>query len=175
MTNESGIAVSVMSVVRKLSRNRNRMITTMIAPSRIACSTLAMAALMKLPCLKSGVIFTSGGKPFCRSARAFSTWAVKLIVSAPGCFCTERMTAGAPFTPASPRITCLPNFTSATSFKRIGTPLRVSTTALAISSMFVVRPMLRMSASWFAPSRNPPAVLTCDFSAASITCLRVTP
>ena len=39
-TIESGIAVSVMNVVRKLSRNRNRMMTTRMPPSRRASMTL---------------------------------------------------------------------------------------------------------------------------------------
>ena len=38
-TIDSGMAVSVMNVVRKLSRNRNRMITTRMPPSRSASMT----------------------------------------------------------------------------------------------------------------------------------------
>jgi len=47
---ESGIAVSVMAVVRKLSRKRKRMITTRTDPSRTAWPTLSMARLMKSAC-----------------------------------------------------------------------------------------------------------------------------
>ncbi len=43
VTIESGIAVSVIAVVRKLSRNRNSTITTRTAPSRKASATFATA------------------------------------------------------------------------------------------------------------------------------------
>ena len=43
----------------------------------------------------------------------------------PGCFWMLRITPGLPFTPASPRLTCAPMVTRATSFSATGTPLRV--------------------------------------------------
>ena len=47
--NDSGMAIRVMAVVRKLSRNRNRITATMIAPSRMASLRLPMACSMKSP------------------------------------------------------------------------------------------------------------------------------
>ena len=47
MTSDSGMAVSVMNVVRKLSRNRNRMISTSTAPITSASPTLKMPRSMK--------------------------------------------------------------------------------------------------------------------------------
>ena len=49
-TIESGIAVSVMNVVRKFSRNRNRMMTTRMPPSRSASITLSMLRSMNSFC-----------------------------------------------------------------------------------------------------------------------------
>ena len=47
MMNESGIAVSVMAVVRKFSRNRKSTMITRMAPSLSAAITLWMDASMK--------------------------------------------------------------------------------------------------------------------------------
>ena len=47
ITSDSGIAVSVMNVVRKFSRNRNRMISTSTAPMTSASPTLKMPRSMK--------------------------------------------------------------------------------------------------------------------------------
>ena len=49
-TIDKGIAVSVMNVVRKLRRNRKRMMTTRILPSRSASITLWMPNSMKFFC-----------------------------------------------------------------------------------------------------------------------------
>ena len=46
--NDSGMAVSVMAVVRRFSRNRNSTIATMTVESRSAVLTLSIAASMKL-------------------------------------------------------------------------------------------------------------------------------
>lgn len=90
-----GMAVSEMSVVRRLSRNRNSTTATMIAPSRSASSTLPIEARMKLACLKitSGALIPAGSERV-SSASAASISAVSFTVSAAGCFCTERITAG---------------------------------------------------------------------------------
>lgn len=50
ITNESGIAVSVMMVVRKFRRNKNSTMMTKMKPSRRACSTLVSELTMKFFC-----------------------------------------------------------------------------------------------------------------------------
>ena len=50
VTIERGIAVSVMKVVRKFSRNKNSITTTSRPPSRSASTTLATARSMKTRC-----------------------------------------------------------------------------------------------------------------------------
>ena len=50
MMSESGMAVSVMMVVRKLSKNKNRIMMIKINPSRKACSTLVSEVAIKLFC-----------------------------------------------------------------------------------------------------------------------------
>ena len=62
MANDSGMAMSVMKVVRKFSRNRKRTMVTMIAPSRMASLRLPMAWSMKSPCWKSSVVSTPCGQ-----------------------------------------------------------------------------------------------------------------
>ena len=47
--NESGMAMSVMAVVRKFSRKSSRMMVTMMAPSRMASLRFPMACSMKSP------------------------------------------------------------------------------------------------------------------------------
>ena len=47
---DSGIAVSVMNVVRKLTRNKNRTITTRMLPSRSAPTTFSIAMSIKSFC-----------------------------------------------------------------------------------------------------------------------------
>ena len=104
VTNESGIAVSVMKVVRKFSRKRNSTMVTMIAPSRMASLRLPMACEMKSPCRKSSSTSTPAGSEGFSSASACSIAAVSLSVSKPGDLSMLRMTPGSPFTLASPRI-----------------------------------------------------------------------
>ena len=55
MAKDSGIAISVMKVVRKFSRKRKRTMVTMMAPSRMASLRLPMACSMKSPWRKSSV------------------------------------------------------------------------------------------------------------------------
>ena len=105
MTMESGMAVSVIAVVRTLSRNRNSTITTRMAPSRRASSTFPMAASMNGAWRNtSGWSVTPAGSVLARSSSAASICRVSSTVLAPGCFSTETMTPGRPFTPASPRL-----------------------------------------------------------------------
>jgi hypothetical protein len=92
-----GIAIREMKVVRALSRNRKRITATRMAPSRRACSTLVTACSMKVACLnrKRGASIPAGRERD-SSAMACSTWRVRATLSAPGCFCTDRITAGSP-------------------------------------------------------------------------------
>ena len=62
MAKDSGIAISVMKVVRKFSRKRKRTMVTMIAPSRMASLRLPMAWSMKSLCWKSSVVSTPAGR-----------------------------------------------------------------------------------------------------------------
>ena len=184
-TNDSGIAVSVITVVRRLSRNRNRTITTRIAPSRNASSTLLTEAAMKLACRNSTLTSTSAGSAVPRaSARTRSTAAVSATVSAPGCFWTLRITAGrtdlrpaASLTPmpASPRLRRGASTIVATWASVIGTPLRSVTTVPARSSTDVVRARLRTRYSWLLRSTKPPVLLPCASAAAVSTSSRLTP
>ena len=50
MTSESGMAVSVMNVVLKFIKNRNRMITTKMPPSRNASTTFSIARSINVFC-----------------------------------------------------------------------------------------------------------------------------
>ena len=92
---ETGIAVSEMSVVRRLSRKANSTTATMIAPSRSASSTFSIEDSMNAACLKmiSGAA-TPAGSDRDRSASATPISCVSRTVSAVGCFCTEMITAG---------------------------------------------------------------------------------
>src|SRR3989337_1241319 len=94
-SSDTGIATSEMSGVRRLSRNRNRITATRMAPSRSASSTLPIEASMKSACLNRNCGASNPcGSPFDSSAIAFSTARVSVTLSALGCFCTDRMTAG---------------------------------------------------------------------------------
>ena len=94
-TSERGMATAEMSVVRRLPRKRNRMISTRIAPSRRATETLWMATSMKSACRKfSFSMTTPAGSVFSTWARTPSSVRVSSSVLASGCFWTLRMTAG---------------------------------------------------------------------------------
>ena len=105
---ESGIAVSVMKVVRKFRRKRKRMIATMIAPSRMASLRLPMACSMKSPWRNMISISTPAGSVGRSSASARSMAVLTLSVSKPGALSTLRTTPIVPFTLASPRIGWMP-------------------------------------------------------------------
>jgi hypothetical protein len=120
-SSESGMATREINVVRTLSRKANSTITTRMAPSRRASSTLVIDDSMKSACLKRRVLScTSWGREGCNSARAFSTAWVRATVAAPGCFSMLRMTAGWPFTLPSPRLKRAPKATVATCFTVTG-------------------------------------------------------
>ena len=118
---ETGMAVSEMIVVRTFSRKANSTIATMMAPSRSASATLAIEFSMKSACLnKVCGAWMPGGRLLPKSASAASISRVSLTVSAAGCFCTARMTAGCPWKLASPRLMPAASRTSATCDKAMG-------------------------------------------------------
>ena len=124
-SSDNGMAVSEMTVVRTFSRKAKSTITTRMAPSRRASSTLVRELLMNSDWRNRRVLNrTSLGSEGCRSAKAASTCLVKSRVLAPGCFSTLRMTAGRPFTLPSPRLKRAPNRTSATCLTAMGEPAR---------------------------------------------------
>ena len=92
MPKDIGMAVSVMRVVRKFSRNRNRMIVTMIAPSRIASTRLPMAWSMKSFCWNSKVVSTPFGRVVSNSASALFICSVSFRVSNPGALVMDMIT-----------------------------------------------------------------------------------
>ena len=102
-TSERGMATMEIAVARRFHRNRNRMTTTTMAPSRRACTTLRMATVMKSDCRNSAdSIVTPAGSARCISASSVVTRAVSTRVLAPGCFCTARTTPLRAFTEPSP-------------------------------------------------------------------------
>ena len=147
---DSGMAVRVMKVVRKLRRKRNSTIETMRLPSRRASTTFAMARSMKFDCRKmSSWSETPSGSVDWSAWSSFSMARVSWTVSTPGCFETASRTAGSPLTPASPRFTRGPAVRiSAMSRRRMFVPPgAVLTTVLPRSSGPSTRAMLRMSFS----------------------------
>ncbi|MNX72515.1 hypothetical protein D3C86_1038710 [compost metagenome] len=77
---------------------------------------------------------------------------------APGCFCTLRITAGRPFTEASPRLIMGAKRTSATCLRVTGTPFRTPTTVASMSAGDLARPRFRIMNSWPCFSTKPPVV-----------------
>ncbi len=115
------------------------------------------------------------GKPPFSSASAASTCRVSATVSAAGCFCTDRITAGWPLSPASPRLIAGAKPTDATCASRIGWPLRAVSGRRCRSSSRLVRPRLRIRYSRELSSRKPPLVLAAKPRSASSTWPSVMP
>jgi len=83
---DKGIAVIEIITVRKLTRKSIRIITTIIAPSRRASTTLSMASSIKSDCLKISVCMViSVGKVVLDSARTVSIRSINSRVLASGC------------------------------------------------------------------------------------------
>ena len=107
---DRGIAVSVISVVRRFNKNSSSTRVTMIAPSRIASLRLPMACEMKSPCRNKISASTPGGIEVFISASAFSISCVRRSVSNPGdlsmLMITPALSSLSPGNPtaASPRI-----------------------------------------------------------------------
>ena len=147
-SSDRGIATREISVLRVFIRKAKSTIATRMAPSRRASSTLPRAASMKSAWRnrKRGLAMP-GGRLAATSSRAPSTARVRAMLSVPGCFCTDTITAGRPSKPALPRATAGAKPTSATWERRIATPRGLPTGRLARSSMRRLRPTPRTSHS----------------------------
>ena len=127
ITSESGIAVSVIKVVRMFIRKRTRTITTRMTPSRRASMTFSIARSINDFCEYNGMTRMSFGSDDCRSAMARMMLSVTERVSEPGCLLIVSTTLGPPDQPLpagellaarstaprsnaalSPRFTCAP-------------------------------------------------------------------
>ena len=168
IANDSGIAMSVMNVVRKLSRKRKMTMVTMMAPSRMASLRLPTACSMKSPCRKSTMASTPAGSVFCSSASAVSIFAVSPSVSKPGDFVMLITTPRTPFTLPSPRIGSMPHSTFATSASvMLRSPTRF-TTVRAMSSSCTLMARLRTMISVVPVLMKPPVeLLAASFTAVS--------
>ncbi len=145
----NGMASAEINVVRQEPRKRKRMMTTRMAPSRSATVTLRSAMVMKSAWRKfSFSITTPAGSALPMRSSASSMVVVSSRVLAPGCFCTERITAGFVLYEAVPRAGSGPQATFATSPMRIGAPLVARTTVEATSSGWRARPTPRTRYSW---------------------------
>jgi len=120
---DSGMAVSVMAVMRRFARKSSRMTVTRMLPYLSLPLTPAIETSMKSDCLKiSGFTSTPFGSVRWISAMAASTRSVSATVSVPGCFWIDITTAGLAMKEPSPRLVRGPIFTSATSLMRIERP-----------------------------------------------------
>jgi len=109
------------------------------------------------------------------AARAVSMERVSATVSASGCFCTPRMTAGLPLKPASPRLMAGAKLTLATWLSKMDCPFTQATGNCCRSSSRVVRPRLRIRYSRAFSSRKPPLLLLACPCKASRNCSTLTP
>ena len=94
---ETGIAVNEMRTGRIVPKKKYSTTATKIDAPMSLPSKVLMDASIKLACLN--VTFGASmpvGKPCFNSAIADSIFFVSTTVSAEGCFCTPRMTAGPP-------------------------------------------------------------------------------
>ena len=177
------MAVSVMTLVRMLARKIMSTTNTQKVPSRIASTTLSMAAWMKSAWRKTRRSTTTpGGASRWSSSSALSSFGVRSSVFAVGCFWMASMTLLPPTTVSpsrtrtlpSPRRTGPPNRTSATSLIRTARSPRQTTGVSSMSRRARVCPLMRMSDSFASRSITPPPASTFAFSAASLNCWRVT-
>ncbi len=120
---------------------------------------------------------TPSGSDLPMISNSASIFRVRAMVSAPGCFCTVRITPGRPSMPASPRLLSdAPSRTSAICPRRMLDPSGSTfTTVMARSSVLSTRARLRINRSLCASGRKPPEELTFDSSMADCTSCKVTP
>ena len=103
-TSDSGMAVSVMNVVRKFSRNRNKTMMTSTAPITSASATLKIPRSMKFFNRNSSLLtMMSAGSDASTSANAAATSSVSFRVSTCGCLTVVNTIPGRPLTLPSPR------------------------------------------------------------------------
>ena len=175
-TSESGIATMEMAVARRFQRKTKRMITTKIAPSRSAATTLCTATVMKSACRKSReCTIMPFGSVFCMSTSSRSIRSVSSRVFAPGCFCTASTTPGFALTDPSPYLGAGPTRTSATCRSSTGMPPFTATTVAPMSSALCTRPSPRMTYSCPLSMYTPPDAFSFEPLAACSTCSSVTP
>ena len=101
---DSGIAVSVIRLVRKFHRNTNRTTNTQTVPSRIASTTLSIGASMKSAWRKMFALdlhVPGGSVALDLVQHPVDPRRQSPSVLAPGCFWTVRITAGPPADPPS--------------------------------------------------------------------------
>ena len=157
---DTGMAISAITVGRIVPKKKNSTAATNIeAPISFPCK-VEIEASMKLACLKvtRGVSIPSG-KLLPMETRASSILLVKAMVSALGCFCTPKITAGLPSNPASPRLTAAAKSTLATCLSSTGTPSFEPTATFPRSSKEDVLPRFRIRYSRPLSAKNPPDVL----------------
>ena len=148
-------------VGRALPSRRNSTTATTRLDSSSARPTLPSPTVMKSACRKiTRSALTPAGIAPCSSPSAAVTAAVSLSVSAPGCFCTDRMTASPPSSPALPRAGFAATPTRATWRSRIGAFLRVAITVLARASISMPGASARITNSAAPWSTAPPPALT---------------
>ena len=175
VSTESGIAASVMRLVRKFQRNRKSTTKTQIAPSRIACTTLSTAVRMKSACRNSRSSRTPPGSAI--PPRTASSCRSSALVSTPGCFWIATITAGPPRVVPSSRMrtapapigSAPPMRTSATSRISKGRGSRHATGVFSMSSAFAARPASRIIDER-GRAISPPPATAFAFSAASVNC-----
>ena len=174
---ESGNATTEMMVVRVFIKNRNRMITTNIAPSMSECCMLEIELLMKLLCRKVSVeITTSSGRVCFISSRQAMMLSVSRLVSTFGCLVIVTSTAGFAFSEPTPRIGVLaPTFTVAMSLISTVPDASLFTTEAAISLRFEVLMLPLMVYSLPYSYKMPPPALLLMPCVASSTCCSDTP
>ena len=137
---ETGIAIREIMVVRKLMRNKRRMITTSTAPSSKTFCTLLMAVSIKSAWRKIVVsTTTSGGNEPLRALIFSSMLRLSLMVLALGCLEIESITAGVASWEPCPIFTAEPMTTCATSLTLTGFPFWCVIMEAPSSSRLLVR------------------------------------
>ena len=170
VNNDSGMATNEITVVRLFIKNSASTTTTIKAPSRSAKVTLSMELSIKSAWRnKNFGDVRPGGNCRPRSAIASSTSAVSAKVSAVGCFCTDKITAGCPWYPASPRFTAAAMPMFATCCNCTGGLPSTDTNNDFRSARSLLRPNWRIKYSCPATCKKPPLVLAPKLSSAAKT------
>ena len=188
IASDSGMALREMNVVRTFIRNRNSTISTRTAPTTSASPTLYTPRSMNSRSsyrLVSNT--TSAGSDGSTSANAPLTRSVRSRVSVCGCLVTVMATPGCPLMLASPRFTCAPSATRATSLSNTarsgglpGSGFGGGLTTISFKSASTrsgrgpSRPITRIGFSSPPSSANPPVKFTLFARSAASTSWSVT-